>query len=72
MATPRQRAWNNRTDLNHLGARLQGFKPPKLTSAQRDDIVRRLGEGEKPVDLAAEYGVSGGTIRSLRQYIQPN
>lgn len=71
MATPQQRAWNNRTDLANLGARLQGFKAPKLTTAQRNDIVRRLGEGEKPTDLAAEYGVSGSTIRRLRQYINP-
>jgi DNA-binding NarL/FixJ family response regulator len=71
MATPQQRAWNQRTDLNNLGARRQGWKAPKLTTAQRDAIVRRLSAGEKSADLAAEYGVSGSTIRRLRQYMRP-
>jgi len=36
---------------------------PKLTPPQRDEIRRRIEDGEAPVDLAAEYGVSVRTIR---------
>jgi DNA-binding NarL/FixJ family response regulator len=66
MLTPEQRAWNN-----YMPSGQRGWKKPKLTTAQREEIIRRLGEGEKPMDLAAEYGVSGGTIRGLRQYVRP-
>lgn len=41
--------------------------PAKLTPGQRDEIVRRLAAGEKPMDLATEYGVTAKYIRSLRQ-----
>lgn len=68
MPTPQQRIWNN-SDNPAAGQR--GWKKPKLTSQQRNDIVRRLGDGEKSTDLAAEYGVSGSTIRRLRQYVRP-
>lgn len=47
-----------------------GFQPPpphysrpKLTAAQRDDIRRRIAEGEAVRDLAVEFGVSVRTIR---------
>lgn len=66
MATPEQRAWNN-----YMPSGQPGWQKPKLTDPQRADIVRRLGEGEKSVDLAVEYGVSGSTIRRLRQYVRP-
>lgn len=66
MANPEQRAWNN-----YMPSGQRGWQKPKLTGAQREDIIRRLGEGAKPVDLAAEYGVSGRTIRNLRQYVRP-
>lgn len=35
---------------------------PKLTDAQRQEIKRRLDGGESKRSLAAEYGVSRGTI----------
>lgn len=68
MATSSQRAWNN-SDNPAFGQR--GWKRPKLDTAQREDIVRRLGDGERSADLAAEFGVSGSTIRRLRQYVRP-
>jgi hypothetical protein len=34
----------------------------KLTPAQRDDIVRRVGQGETQRSLAAEYGVQASGI----------
>lgn len=72
MPTPQQRVWNQGYGgFNTPALRPQGWKKPKLTTAQRDAIVRRLGAGERSVDLAAEYGVSGSTIRRLRQYINP-
>lgn len=37
--------------------------PPKLTPAQRDEIRRRVADGEARADLAAEFGVSVRTIR---------
>lgn len=39
-----------------------GWQRPKLTPKQRDDIIRRKAEGERPIDLAREYGVSTNTI----------
>ncbi|MDX3637774.1 Hin recombinase [Streptomyces europaeiscabiei] len=66
MPTPEQRAWNN-----YMPSGQRGWQKPKLTDTQRADIVRRLTAGEKTVDLAVEYGVSGSTIRRLRQYMRP-
>lgn len=34
-----------------------------LSPAQRDEIHRRLAEGEDPRELALEFGVSANTIR---------
>lgn len=42
------------------------MKNPKLTPAQRSDIIRRLGEGESPQELALEYGVTASAIRHYR------
>lgn len=39
------------------------FQPAKLTPSQRDEIRRRVGEGEGVRALAAEFGVSTRTIR---------
>jgi hypothetical protein len=39
------------------------YRPSKLTPARRDEIRRRVGEGEPLTDLAAEFGVSVRTIR---------
>lgn len=61
MATDHARAWNRRRDGG------QGpWKPPKLTGDQLSEITRRLADGETPMDLAAEYGVTASRIRSLR------
>jgi hypothetical protein len=62
MASEKQHAWNNRTPS--LGPRY--YQPPKLTPAQRDEIRRRLGEGERPIDLAKEFGVSPRAISDYR------
>ncbi|MEV5957251.1 helix-turn-helix domain-containing protein [Streptomyces sp. NPDC051987] len=40
------------------------YKRPKLTPAQRDQIRRRLVDGELARDLAVEFGVTVGTIRN--------
>ncbi|BBC35228.1 hypothetical protein SGFS_065220 [Streptomyces graminofaciens] len=73
MPTPQQRIWNQGYGgFNTPALRPQGWKKPKLTTAQREDIVRRLGEGEKSTDLAVEFGVSGRTVRRLRQYVRPS
>jgi hypothetical protein len=42
------------------------FRQPKLTPAQREEIRARLADGERAVDLAAEYGVSRGAIGHCR------
>lgn len=39
------------------------WAPSKLTPQQRDDITRRLAEGEDVKALALEYQVSASTIR---------
>lgn len=62
MATEKQHAWNNRNPAQ----RLAHFQRPKLTPAQRDEIRQRLADGERAVDLAAEYGVSRGAIGHFR------
>lgn len=58
--TPAQRAWNQ----NALKRTF--YKPRKITPAQRDEIQRRLADGETARDLAAEYGVSIRTIYNCR------
>jgi hypothetical protein len=62
MATDAQRGWNN--SLRNSTPPMHAL--PKLTPAQIDDVRRRLGDGETPVALALEYGVSAGRIRDLR------
>jgi hypothetical protein len=58
MATERQRAWKN------TGSLPQHMHPIVLTAQQRARIRERLADGDKPADLATEYGVSARTIRS--------
>ncbi|MEV6180150.1 Hin recombinase [Streptomyces sp. NPDC052015] len=62
MATDRQRAWN----ASSPGLRPLHLSRPKLTPAQRAEIRQRLTDGERAVDLAAEYGVSRGCINHCR------
>lgn len=54
------------TGRDHIYKGRPGLQAPKLTAAQREDIGRRLADGEKPIDLAAEYGVTASTIRRYR------
>ena len=51
------------------GRRVRGFRTAKVTSAQKDEIKRRRYGGEDPRDLALEFGISAGYIRSLAQWI---
>lgn len=39
------------------------YEPTKLTPSQRDEIRRRVADGETAKDLAAEFRVSTRTIR---------
>lgn len=57
MASESQRRWNN----GRLPAP-SGHQPSKLTPVQRDEIRRRLADGESVADLALEFGVSRQTI----------
>ena len=43
----------------------------KLTTAQRMEIGYRRMEGEKPMDLALEYGVSRTTIDGCAKMERP-
>jgi hypothetical protein len=61
MANDQQRAWNRRSP-DPGGP----WRPRKLTTEQRAEITRRLGEGESPMGLATEYGVTASRIRQLR------
>jgi DNA-binding NarL/FixJ family response regulator len=61
-ASERQRQWG----YTHRNPRLIASKEAKLTAKQRDEIRRRLADGEDPADLALEYNVSAGTIRHYR------
>lgn len=61
MASEHARFWNRRRD-----GRQGSWKPPKLTTEQRAEIARRLADGEAPIALAAEYGVTANRIRQLR------
>ncbi|MFF7130342.1 helix-turn-helix domain-containing protein [Streptomyces sp. NPDC008240] len=60
-ASDAQRGWNN-FGRDHS----PGWRKPKITPAQRVEIKQRLADGEKPTDLATEYGVTAGLIRQLR------
>jgi hypothetical protein len=61
MASEQQRVWNRRRNGG------QGpWQPPKLTTEQRAEITRRLTDGENPIELAREYGVTASRIRQLR------
>ncbi len=62
MASDKQHAWNNSSPSQ----RPLHFQQPKLTPRQREEIRRRLDDGERAVDLAAEYGVSRGAINHCR------
>lgn len=62
-ASPSARAWNKRGDQRTVSP---VFKPPKLSPADRDEIVRRLGDGDAAEDLALEFHVS---IRTIRHYM---
>lgn len=57
MATDRQPDWSTRPLL---------WTRASLTAAQRQEIRQRLADGERAVDLAAEYGVSRGCINNYR------
>jgi hypothetical protein len=61
MASEQARAWNRRSQDAQ-----SPWKASKLTTEQRADIARRLADGEAPMDLAVEYGVTAGRIRQLR------
>lgn len=62
MATEEQRGWCD----SSKGNRPTPWHRPRLTTAQREEIRRRLADGERAVVLAAEYGVSRGAINSNR------
>lgn len=51
-------------DIFNKRARLKSAKQ-KVTSEQKTEIIRRRYEGEDPRDLALEFGISAGYIRSL-------
>ena len=38
----------------------------RVTTEQRAEITRRLADGETPIDLATEYGVTAARVRQLR------
>lgn len=59
-ANAAQRAWS------HGPAPQPYTRPRKVSPQQRDEIRTRLADGEKPADLAQEYGVAAATIRGCR------
>lgn len=61
-ASEGQQAWAN----SRRGRDPSRWQPPKLTAEQRGEITRRLADGEEPMDLALEYGVTASRIRDLR------
>lgn len=62
MVADRQRDWSN----SGSKARPPLWTRASLTAAQRQEIRQRLADGERAVDLAAEYGVSRGCINNYR------
>lgn len=42
-----------------------GGSQSKLTPTQRDEIVQRKADGESPMSIATEYGVTASYVRSL-------
>lgn len=59
MATEQARDWIR----SRPHSRPVGWKPPKVTGHQKDQIRQRVADGEDIRDLATEYGVSARTIR---------
>ncbi|MFJ4624282.1 helix-turn-helix domain-containing protein [Streptomyces sp. NPDC088812] len=59
MATSSQRGWNNGRQPAPAY-----YERTKLTPQQRDEIRRRIADGETVTALAVEFGVSTRTIRS--------
>ncbi|MFJ5217231.1 hypothetical protein ACIP98_21220 [Streptomyces sp. NPDC088354] len=62
-ASPSARAWHKRGDQRTPSP---VFKQPKLSPQDRDEIVRRLRDGDDPNDLALEFDVS---VRTIRHYL---
>lgn len=62
MATDKQRGWAN----SQPGRQPSHWHRPKLTPAQREEITRRLGDGERVAALAQEFGVSRRAIDHYR------
>jgi DNA-binding NarL/FixJ family response regulator len=56
----RRAAWGHRGDLAPRNA--------KLTPRQRQEIGRRLREGEGAQELATEFHITAGHVYSLRTY----
>lgn len=42
-----------------------GGSQSKITPTQRDEIVQRKADGESPMSIATEYGVTASYVRSL-------
>ena len=59
MATEQQRAWAYDGEQRGWSTR------SKLTALQRDEIRRRVAEGERPQDLAKEFGITASYVRAL-------
>ncbi len=60
----RQRAGSGRTECPPVAKRASVVKLP---SATKVEIARRYQAGERPVDLAREYGVSEWRVQELRK-----
>lgn len=58
--------YNNGLDY-YSGKRLYVRQKTKLTESQVAQIKRKLLDGTKCIDLAAEFGVSTGAIREIKR-----
>jgi hypothetical protein len=67
MTTSRERSEAWKSGRKSRGAEGFGSARAKLTPQQRDEIADRLDEGETPMSLATEYGVTASAVRTYRR-----
>ena len=57
MTNKHKRAWGDRGEASGTS---------KLTEAQVRDILRRLADGERIIDVAAAFGVAVSTVHAIK------
>jgi len=65
-------AWKASTNRMFEVSKKRSEANRKITPEQRKEVAERAQSGEKPMDLATEYGISAGYVRSLKNGDSPS